>query len=106
MAKPWASVRRIPTGQGLSRREAGLSAGERSRQPEQGQDAVVEAGHGADPVAGEGEHVEAGPMADPGRGAQVGAERRLPVGSRRHEVEPAARTEQTGAEAGDDISAL
>ena len=31
--------------------------------------------------------------------AQVGSERRLAVGSRRHEVEPAARAEQAGAEA-------
>jgi dihydrofolate reductase len=39
-------------------------------------------------------------VADAGRGAQVCPERGLAVGSRRHEVEPAARAEQAGAEAG------
>jgi NAD(P)-dependent dehydrogenase (short-subunit alcohol dehydrogenase family) len=43
---------------------------------------------------------------DPGCGAQVGAERRLTVGSRRHEVEPPARAEEAGAEAGHDVSPL
>src|ERR1700732_3753192 len=83
-----------------------LSARERSREPEPWERAVLEAGHGADPVAGEGEDVEAGPVADAGRGAQVGSEGRLTVGSRRHQVEPAARVEQAGAEAGHDVSAL
>ena len=50
--------------------------------------------------------IEAGPVADAVGGAQVGAERRLTVGSRRHEVEPAARAEDAGAEAGHDVSAL
>ena len=50
-------------------RGTGLSARERSRQPEPWEDAVIEAGHGADPLAGEGEHVEAGPLADAGRAA-------------------------------------
>ena len=84
----------------------GLSARERSRQPKPSEHGVLKAGHGADPVAGEGEDVQADSVADAGRGAQVDPERRLTVGSRRHEVEPAARAEQTGAEAGDDISAL
>jgi hypothetical protein len=57
-------------------------------------------GQGADPVAGEGEDVEAGAVADAGGRAQVGAERRLAVDWRGHEVEPAARVEQAGAEAG------
>jgi len=39
-------------------------------------------------------------VADAGRGAQVGSERRLTVGSRPHEVEPPARAEDAGAEAG------
>src|SRR5438876_5954595 len=45
-------------------------------------------------------------MADAAGGAQVGSERRLTVGSRRHEVEPPARAEDAGAEAGNDVSAL
>jgi NAD(P)-dependent dehydrogenase (short-subunit alcohol dehydrogenase family) len=44
---------------------------------------VLEAGHGADPVAGEGEDEEADPAVDAGSGAQVGSERRLTVGSGR-----------------------
>ena len=67
------------------------SVGERPRQPEPREHAALEAGHGADPVAGEGEDQEAGPVADAVGCAQVGAERRLTVGPRRHEVEPAAR---------------
>ena len=42
-------------------------------------------------------------MADAGRGAQVGSECGLAVGSRRDEVEPAARGEQAGAVAGHDV---
>ena len=42
------------------------------------------------------------PVAD----AQVGAEGRLSVGSRAHEVEPSTRAEQAGAEAGHDVSTL
>src|SRR5262249_21370056 len=75
-----------------------LPAGQRSRQPDPAEHAVVEAGQRADPVAGEGEDVQAGPVADAGRGTQVGPERRLAVGSRRDEVEPAARAEEAGAE--------
>lgn len=48
-------------------------------------------GHGADPVAGEVRTMRPPPRADAGRGAQVGSERRLTVGSRPHEVEPPAR---------------
>ena len=44
-----------------------------------------------DPVAGEGDDEQAGAVADAVRAAQVGAERRLAVGPRRHQVEPAAR---------------
>src|SRR5205807_2311341 len=61
-----------------------LPGRERSPQPEPWEHAVLEAGHGADPVAGEGEDVEANPMADAVRAAQVGSERRLAVGSRPH----------------------
>ncbi len=45
-------------------------------------------------------------MADAGRGAQVCSERRLAVGSRPYEVEPSARVEEVGKEAGHDVSAL
>jgi hypothetical protein len=45
-------------------------------------------------------------VADAARGAQVGPERRLAVGARRHQVEPAARAEQAGAEAGHDVAAF
>ena len=41
-----------------------------------------------------------------GGGTQVGAERRLTVGSRRHEVEPPARAEDADAEPRHDVSAL
>ena len=60
-----------------------VPARERARQPEPREHAVLEAGHGADPVAGEGEDEEADPVADAVGGAQVGAERRLAVGARR-----------------------
>jgi hypothetical protein len=83
-----------------------LSARERSRQPKPWEHGVLKAGHGADPVAGEGEDVEADPVADAGRGAEVGPERWLTVGSRWHEVEPAARAEEAGTEAAHDVSAL
>ena len=83
-----------------------LLARERSRQPKPWEHGVLKAGHGADPVAGEGENVQADPVADAGRGAQVGPERWLTVGSRWHEVEPAARAEEAGAEAGHDVAAL
>src|ERR1017187_9293481 len=83
-----------------------LSAPKRSREGEPREHAVVEAGHGADPVAGEGEHVEAGPVADAGSGAQVSPERRLAVGSRRDKVESTARAEQAGAEAGHHVAAF
>src|SRR5215472_4584753 len=63
-----------------------LSARQRSRQPERWEHAVVEAGHGADPVAGEGEHVQAGPVADAVEAAQVGPEGRLAVGVLNGEV--------------------
>jgi hypothetical protein len=45
-------------------------------------------------------------VADATRGAQLGSERRLPVGSRPDKVEPPARAEDTGAEAGHEVSAL
>ncbi len=59
-----------------------------------------------DPVAGEGEYEEAGSMADAGGGAKVGPERRLTIGSRRHEINPPARAEDAGEEAGDNVAAL
>jgi hypothetical protein len=45
-------------------------------------------------------------VADAGRGVQVGSERRLTVRSRPHEVEPPARAEDSGAEAGYEVSAF
>src|SRR2546425_8957617 len=83
-----------------------LSARERSRQPEPREHAVVEAGEGADAVAGEGEYEKAGSMADAGGGAKVSHERRLTIGSRRHEVNPPARAEDAGEEAGHPRPAL
>ena len=47
---------------------SGLPARQRSRQPERREHAVVEAGHGADPVAGEGEDIHAGAVPDAGGG--------------------------------------
>src|SRR5438270_2171374 len=82
-----------------------LSARERSRQPEGWEDAVLEAGHGAYPVTGEGEDVEAHPVADATGRAQIGSERRLAVGSCRHEVKPPPRGEDVGAEASYEVSA-
>jgi hypothetical protein len=74
--------------------------------PNHGSTLLSKAGDGADPVAGEGEDDEADPVADAGRGAQVGSERWLTVGSCRDEVEPSARAEDARAEAGHDVSAL
>src|SRR5260370_5285243 len=86
---------------------ADLSARERRRQPEPWEHAVIEAGDGADPVAGEGEDEEAGSVADAaGRGAQVRRERRLTIGSRRHEVMRSARADDAGVEAGHGVAAL
>jgi hypothetical protein len=45
------------------------------------------------------EDEEAHPVADALRGAHTCSERRLTVGSRRHELEPSARAEDAGAEA-------
>ena len=83
-----------------------LSAGERSRQTKPGQHAVLEAGHGADPVAGEGEHDEASRMADTARGMYVEPDCRLTVRAGRHEVVAAASAEKEGAEAGHHVAAL
>src|SRR3989442_15881327 len=83
-----------------------LSARERWRRPEAREDAVVEAGEGADEVPGEGEDEKAGSMADAGGGAKVSHERRLTIGSRRHEVNPPARAEDAGQQAGHHVAAL
>jgi hypothetical protein len=45
-------------------------------------------------------------VADAGRGAQVGPESRLTIGSRRDEVKPSARTKDAGTQAGHDLAAL
>jgi len=55
---------------------------------------------------GKGKDVEADPAADAVGGSQLNPERRLNVGSRPHEFEPAARAEDAGAEAGNEVSAL
>ena len=60
----------------------------------------------ADPYAGEAEDVEADPVADARRSPQVSPKRRLPVGSRRHEVESPACVRDTGTEAGHEVPAL
>jgi hypothetical protein len=83
-----------------------LPAPERSRQPEPWEHTVLETGQGTDQIPGEGEDVEAHPVADAVGGARVCSERRLTVSSRRHEVEPPARSEDAGAEAGHDVTAL
>ena len=49
---------------------------------------------------------QAGPVADAGRGAQVGPECRLTVGSRGDEVKPWAGAENAGAQAGHGVAAL
>jgi hypothetical protein len=41
------------------------------------------------PVAGQPEDIGANPVADAGKDVQVRSERRLTVGSRPHEIEPA-----------------
>src|SRR5271156_4366232 len=87
-------------------REKCLSARERSREREEGEDAVLEAGHGPDPVASERENVEADPVADAGGATQVGPERRLTVRPCPHQVEPSTRVEEACAEAGHDVSSL
>jgi hypothetical protein len=88
------------------RPRAELSVRERSGKPEPWEHGVVEAGHGANPVAGEGEDEQAGPVADAaGAGAKVGPERRLTIRPRRHEVMRSA-AEDAGAEAGHDVAAL
>src|SRR5262249_15505772 len=82
------------------------SVRERLRQPEPWEHAVVEARHGADPIAREGEDEEAGPVADAAGGsAKVRPERRLTIRSRRHEVMRSAAHE-TGAEAGRNLAAV
>src|ERR1700739_3242196 len=82
----------------------GLLAWERMRKPEPWVHVVLEASHGADPVAGEGEDEHAGAVADAIGTAEVGAEGWLAVGSGRDEVESPAWAEDAGAETGDDIS--
>ena len=83
-----------------------LPAWQRSRQPEPWEHTVFEAGQRGDPGTGEGQNVEPDSLAAAALGAQVCAERRLTVGSSRHQLEPAARAEQAGAEMGHDASAL
>src|SRR5260221_9088940 len=83
-----------------------LSARECSRQPEPWEHTIFEAGHGADSLAGEGEDEQTGSMADAGGSAKVGPERRLTIGSRRHEVERPARVEEAGEKAGHNVPAL
>src|SRR5438477_7129667 len=87
---------------GMSRRRstvhvAGIAAARR-------EDDLLEAGHGADSVAGEREHEQADSLTT-GGGGSVDTERRLTVGSRRHQFESRCRAENEGAEAGHAVSA-
>jgi hypothetical protein len=67
-----------PVGRALN-----VSARQRSRYSEPWKHAVLEAGHGADPITGEAQNIEPDPVADAGGGAQVGPECRLTVASKR-----------------------
>src|SRR5262249_8958131 len=78
---------------------------ERLWEPEPWEHAVVEAGHGADPIPGEGEDEESGSVADAARGgAKIGAERRLTICLRRHKV-MRSMPEEAGQEAGRGVAA-
>ena len=63
------------------------------RQTEPRQHRVLESGQGADAIAGKREDEEADAVARAAGVAEVGAEGRLPVRPRRHEVEAAAGVE-------------
>src|SRR5262245_54958812 len=79
---------------------------DRAGQAEPCEHAVVEARHGTDPVAAEGQDVQTDSVAYASRGAQIGSECRLTVGSSRHEGKPPACAKEAGAEADHDIAAL
>src|SRR5260370_21116825 len=88
------------------RRKTPSPARKRSRQLEPWEHAVFEAGHRRDPVAPAGEDVKTDTVAHAVWGAQVGSECRLTVCSSPNELEPPTRTEDVGAEAGHEVSAL
>src|SRR5262245_42348818 len=71
------------------------SARERSRQPERWEHAVLDAGHGADPIANDGEQVEKY-VADAVVGSAGGPERWLTVRLHRDEVTPQLRCSSGG----------
>src|SRR5215468_3736834 len=74
-------------------------SGQGPRQSEQGQHAVVEAGHGADPAAGQREHQHSAGVGDIGHPiAQVQAEGGLSVGAGSDEPVGPAVAEDTGPE--------
>src|SRR5262249_19071228 len=116
-----ASARRAPIGAIHLHQDAGQShtrlhgprcgraastGGERARESEPRIDAVLETRHGADAVASEGKYEEARAVAGAIGSAEVCAERRLTVRSRRDEVESAARLKDAGEELGNDVTAL
>src|SRR5215471_11009118 len=84
LTSPWAPM----AGSAMS--------GQGPRQPEQGQHAVVEPGHGADPAAGKREHQHPAGMGDIGhRIAKVQAEGGLSVGAGSDEPVASAVAEDT-----------
>src|SRR5581483_5678332 len=84
---------------GLPRSSARKGAG----QAEPGHDAVLEAGHGRDPLAGQCEDEEADAVADPVGAPEVGTEGQLAVGPGRDEVVGAAPQNDGSEEAGHDV---
>lgn len=73
---------------------------QRAQQSELREHAALESTQGADSVAGEGDGDESAGTAAAVGAAHVGTEGRLAVGARAHELEPLARAEQDGEEAG------
>jgi len=85
---------------------SGSAVGQGSGEPEAGQDAGVEAGHGADPVARQGQDQQPTRVAHAGlRVAGVEAERRLAVGPGSDQP-PGASPRDGGEEAGRQLGSL
>src|SRR5215207_1436178 len=76
------------------------------RQPEPREHGVLESGQGTDAIAGEREDEEADSVARAAGVAEVGAEGRLPVRPRRHEVEAAPGVEDGSEESRRRIASL
>src|SRR5215471_14518176 len=93
------------SGGGCRRNDAAtssLSARQRDWKSEPRQDRPFEASHGADAVLGELEDDETNAVPDNRGRVEVCAERWLAIRSRRHEIEPSARTKDASAELGDE----